>query len=201
MILVGRLLSPFVRRTAILLDTLGLPFELRPISAVSDQEELRRVNPLGRVPALVEGDRVLVDSVAIALTLLDRHDPQGRLWPRGGEPFAEALQILFLANGACEKFVAAYYERTRRPGDLVHEPWIAHCESQALGGLRALEERLALREEGGVRPDYLDMVVATTASFIRGASDTLYDPAAMPRLEATRVRCEAMPVFDHFAPR
>src|SRR5690606_17479293 len=138
----GRMASPFVRRTAILLDLLGLEFKQEPLSAISEQEKVRAVSPIGRVPALKEEASILVDSTAIALTLLDRHDPQGLLFPKGGAAFAEALQLLFLANGSTEKFVAGYYERTRRPEEKVHKGWIGLCEAQATSALDALETRI-----------------------------------------------------------
>ncbi len=198
MILVGRLGSPYVRRTAILLDVIGVEFENRAISALADQEELRGINPLGRVPALIDGDAVLVDSVAIALTMLDRHDPEGALWPRGGPAMAEALQALFIANGALDKFVASYYERTRRPQELVHPPWRAHCEAQAHGGLDELERRFArLRPgaQGGPAPDYLDIVLATMITFMTSVDANFVDAARYPRLVDWSARCEKLPAF------
>ena len=199
MILVGRLFSPFVRRTAILLDLLEQPFEMRPLSAVADQQALRAINPLGRVPALVDGDTVLVDSVAIALTLCDRHDPEGRFWPRGGPALAEALQALMLANGAMEKFMAVYYERGRRPADKVHEPWIAQCWEQAQSGLAALDAGPAVaRADAGGAPDVVNIAIATMTSFFPVIDAGFFQPDRFPRLAAIRERCEAHEVFRRY---
>lgn len=200
MILVGRLFSPFVRRTAILLDMLGLPFQIQPVSATAEQDVLRTINPIGRVPALIDGNRVLVDSVAIALTLCDRHDPEGRFWPRGGPAQAEALQTLMLANGALEKFVAGYYERRHKPADKVHEPWIAHCWAQAQGGLDALERgSAAARANGDSPPDVVNIALATMTSFFPQIDGEFYSAHRYPHLEAIRERCEAHDAFQRQA--
>ncbi len=191
MILVGRMVSPYVRRTAVLLDLLGLEFEHQPLSAIGDQEKLRAISPVGRVPALRMDGTTLVDSTAIALTLLDRHDPDAALMPKHGEPFAEALQLLFLANGATEKFVAGYYERTRRPQDKVYQGWIDLCEAQAVSALDALEGRVAEPlMPGGAGLSYLDVAIATGLTFIASASETVFSMARHPRLSALRARCE-----------
>jgi len=50
MILVGRYMSPFVRRVGITLKTLGLPFEHRSLSTLQDAEVIRQFNPMGKVP-------------------------------------------------------------------------------------------------------------------------------------------------------
>jgi glutathione S-transferase len=199
MILIGRLQSPFVRRTAILLDLLELDFELRELSAINDQDQVRQYSPVGRVPALVVDDGTLVDSTAIALTLLDRHDTQGRLWPKSGDALAEALQLLSLTNGALEKAVAAHYERTRRPEEFVYQPWIELCKSQSLGCLDALEARMG-PDAAGDRLTYVDVAVATGLSFLAGLKAAAFQPDRHVHLEALRVRCEALAALQRRRP-
>lgn len=195
MILIGRLLSPYVRRTAILLDMLGLEFELRQISAVNEQDKVRQFSPVGRVPALVTDDGTMIDSMAIALTLLDRHDNEGRLWPKSGKPLAEALQTLGLANGAVEKAVAAHYERTRRPQEYIYEPWIELCQDQSRGAIDALEARIGSGFVLGDRPTYADLALATGLSFLKELPGSTFKPDRHVRLEALRLRCEDLPEF------
>ncbi len=54
-----------------LLEELGLPYER--IDSAPQSEEIRRLNPLGKVPVLEDGDAVLSDSVAIMTYLADKH--------------------------------------------------------------------------------------------------------------------------------
>jgi glutathione S-transferase len=56
MILVGMFDSPFVRRVAVSMNLLQMPFEHRNWSVGKDFELIRQFNPLGRVPALVQPD-------------------------------------------------------------------------------------------------------------------------------------------------
>lgn len=195
MILYGRLVSPFVRRTAILLDMLGLEFEHEPLSAINEQEKVRAVSPVGRVPALRVGDETLIDSSAIALALLDEHDRQGTLMPRHGRPYKEALQLLFIANGATEKVVAGYYERTRRPEDKIHAEWVDLCETQAVSALDALNTRIGDGFSCGQTLGYVDVAIATGLTFIPGVSETVFTPERHPRLEEFRKCCEAEPAM------
>ena len=67
--LVGQYDSPFVRRVAVSLTVLELPFERQPLSVFADAGALRALNPLGRVPALlIEDGECLIDSAAAFTT-------------------------------------------------------------------------------------------------------------------------------------
>jgi glutathione S-transferase len=57
-----------------LLEELALPYEHIPATPGSD--DIRTLNPSGKIPALIDGDTVLTDSVAIMTYLTDKH---GRL--------------------------------------------------------------------------------------------------------------------------
>ncbi|MDW3224026.1 MAG: glutathione S-transferase family protein [Paracoccaceae bacterium] len=53
------------------LQEIGAPYE--QIAAAPRSEEAMQFNPLGKIPALVDGDDVLTDSVAIMTYLADKH--------------------------------------------------------------------------------------------------------------------------------
>ena len=121
MLLVGQYDSPYVRRVAVSLHWLGLPFRHNTLSVFRDAEAMRVFNPLGRVPSLVlvEGaDRhqeVLIDSAAILDHLDETVGPERALLPRSGAPRREALRIIAMATGGMDKAVAIAYERLLRP--------------------------------------------------------------------------------------
>ncbi|MEP3045344.1 MAG: glutathione S-transferase family protein [Roseibium sp.] len=54
-----------------LLEELDLPYEIEP--ALPQSEGIRAVNPSGKVPALIDGDAVITESVAICTFLADKH--------------------------------------------------------------------------------------------------------------------------------
>jgi glutathione S-transferase len=67
----------------IALEEVGVPFELSRVDLANDQQrsaEYRRINPKGRVPALVDGDWVLTEAPAILRYIAARH-PAAGLWP------------------------------------------------------------------------------------------------------------------------
>ena len=67
----------------IALEEVGAPFELSRIDLAANQQnspEYLRINPKGRVPALVDGDWVLTEAPAILRYIAVRH-PAAALWP------------------------------------------------------------------------------------------------------------------------
>jgi glutathione S-transferase len=163
MILVGRLMSPFVRRTAASLNLLGLPYTLEAISAAEHAETLAGYNPLRRVPALVLDDgEVLVDSAAILDAIDEIAGPERALIPASGAARRAVLRAVALGTGAMEKLVAAYYERDRRPEALVWPENITKLCGQAAAGLSALD---AMAGEGWLCGDRLTQadITATCA--------------------------------------
>ncbi|MEQ5827691.1 glutathione S-transferase [Sulfitobacter sp. NFXS29] len=64
-----------------MLEELGQPYTLNP--AAPRSEEARKYNPSGKIPALVDGDEVLTDSLAIMAYLADKH---GALTAPAGTP-------------------------------------------------------------------------------------------------------------------
>lgn len=64
-----------------MLEELGEPYEQIPCGPGS--EEAKTYNPSGKIPALIDGDEVLTDSVAIMQYLADKH---GKLTAPAGTP-------------------------------------------------------------------------------------------------------------------
>lgn len=64
-----------------MLEEMGLEYDHNPAPARSD--EAKKFNPLGKIPALVDGDEVLTDSMAILTYLGDKH---GQMTAPAGTP-------------------------------------------------------------------------------------------------------------------
>jgi glutathione S-transferase len=136
--LIGMLDSPYVRRVAISLRLLGVPFEHKAVSVFRNFQQFREINPVVKAPSLVCGDgEVLMDSTLI----LDYAEAlAGRtLMPRGIAERQHALRIIGLALAACEKTVQIVYERNLRPAEKQHQPWIDRVRGQLLAAYSALE--------------------------------------------------------------
>lgn len=67
-----------------MLEELGLPYERVPVSNRTGdhkQPDYLAINPNGKLPALVDGDVVLFESMAINLYLADAYGADKGLWP------------------------------------------------------------------------------------------------------------------------
>ncbi|MEH6490414.1 glutathione S-transferase family protein [Hyphomonas oceanitis] len=65
-------------RVVWLLEEMGLPYRLRPVdmlAGVENDPEFLAINPAGFIPALQDGDAILVESIAIMEYLLARYGP------------------------------------------------------------------------------------------------------------------------------
>jgi glutathione S-transferase len=205
MILIGMFDSPFVRRVAVTMNLLGIPFEHRNWSVGKDFEKIREFNPLGRVPTLVIDDgEALIDSSAILDFLDEFAGPARALLPVSGRERREALRLMAIAHGAAEKGVLQIYERVFRPPPKRHEDWIDRCRMQMHGALTELERAVQAKSQGGIqspagawlvgsRMTQADITVSCVFKFLSEALEVASDP--YPGLLALSQRCEALPAF------
>lgn len=209
MILIGMFDSPFVRRVAVSMNLLGMPFEHRNWSVGKDFELIRQFNPLGRVPALVQPDGdTLVESAAILDFLDEMAGPEYALLPRSGEPRREALRIIAIAVGGAEKGVLQVYESAFRPPEKRYRPWVERCHTQTHAALAELDRLCQVRGGEwliGNRISQADITATCAYSFLSEALAINRDTVMYPALSAVAERCELMPEFrsvkaDWFAP-
>ena len=193
--LIGMLDSPYVRRVAITLRLLDLPFEHRNLSVFRSFEAVRAINPVVKVPTLVCDDGLVLTESGLILEHLQ--DLAGRsLWP--GLPAAKrrALRIAGLALASCDKSVAIVYERMR-PAERRDEPWHERLAKQAQGGFAALEAELAgaplARDEASLTHDCVAVAVAWRVSQL--LVPDVVAASAHPALAAYSSQLERLPAF------
>lgn len=140
MLLIGVNRSPYTRRVAITLEAYGVAYRQEAVSGFGNRTEVRAANPLGRIPALVLDDgEVLVDSAAIIDHLDEIHGRERALTPAAGADRRAVLRVAALMMGACDKLLAAAYERNHHPPEKVHQPWMDDCIAQATHALSAVD--------------------------------------------------------------
>jgi glutathione S-transferase len=136
--LYGSLISPFTRKAMVIVHELDLKVSLLP--RPEDAAEFRRINPLGKIPALVLDDgSVLIDSPVICEYL--NHVGGGKFFPgmslwKENNGRWKAAGLHALADGIADAAVARMVE-TRQP-----TPNQAHIDRHMLAvdaGLDALE--------------------------------------------------------------
>jgi GST-like protein len=94
--------APNPMKVALLLEELGLPYEAVPVDTRKGEQfaaQYLKVNPNGKVPAIVDGDVRVFDSNAILLYLADR---EKRFVPldHGSKARGEMLSwLMFIASG------------------------------------------------------------------------------------------------------
>lgn len=190
--LVGRTLSPFVRRVAVTLAVYGMPHESLALSTVTDGAAIKGYNPVGRVPSLIlDGGEVLIDSSAI-IDHLDEVAGPAALTPRAGAERRQVMRVVQIALGASEKAVAAYYEGQRRPEGLTWAEGLANLEAQALGGFAALEGMLTDDFLCLGRLTQADVTALCGHDFVARVMPRLVE-GRFPRLAALSARLNADP--------
>jgi glutathione S-transferase len=190
--------SPFVRRVAVTMNLLAIPFEHRNWSVGKDFDRIREFNPLGRVPTLVLDDgESLIESAAILDYLDDFVGPARALLPPSGRDRREALRAMSIAVGAAEKGVLQVYESVFRPEEKRHEPWVDRCRVQMQGALAELERSAAGRGDRwlvGGRMTQADITASCVFTFLCDALGAKTG-GVYPSLAALTERSERLPEF------
>jgi glutathione S-transferase len=197
MLLIGMLDSPYVRRVAISLQLLGLPFEHRSLSVFRTFEQFRAINPVVKAPTLICDDgTVLMDSTLI-LDYAETLAAPRSLMPRGLAERQAALRTVGLALAACEKSVQLVYENLR-PEEKRHAPWATRVLGQMHAAFGELETDLARApaSSGGVRRAGAAEVATAVAWLFteRMLPDTLKE-TPYPRLRELSAWAERLPEF------
>lgn len=83
-----------------LLEELGLAYRLRPVDllAVENDRDFLAINPAGFIPALQDGETIMVESIAILEYLLARHGSHSLAVAPDDPAFASYLQFLHLGE-------------------------------------------------------------------------------------------------------
>jgi glutathione S-transferase len=196
MILIGRYLSPFVRRVGVTLSWLEVPFEHLSLSPGTDGAKVRPYNPMNKVPAVVlDSGEVLIDSTLILDSLLESM-PAQTLLPAKGIERRDVLQRSGIMTSALDKAVAALYEKTKRPAEKIHQPFLDTLIEQARAGVDQVEAMVADGQFGSVEQATLaDITAAVGYSFIRATLPEVISSESHPALAGLAADFEATAAF------
>jgi glutathione S-transferase len=195
-LLVGRYLSPFVRRVAVTLRYFGVPFRRHVLSTLTDMDEIARYSPIGRVPVMVlPTGEALIDSAAMLDHLDERAGAERALMPASGSERQRAMFVLMLAVGTIERAMTANGEQ-RRPADRQMPERLDRLRHFTRLGLLALDRELGRRDwfvDGCMRQP--DITAAVGLTFVRRVHPELIAEDDVPDLSRLAARCEATPPF------
>ncbi|MBG0808724.1 glutathione S-transferase [Methylosinus sp. H3A] len=196
--LIGMLDSPYVRRVAVSLNAMGLPFVHEPLSVFRDFTVFSAINPVVKAPTLVTDEGVTLLDSALILDYLERLVPaERRLAPQGLADFVRSQRIIGLALAANEKSVQLVYE-SKRPDERRYEPWVERVSGQLVAAYRLLEAEIAAAGDGflfGARPLQADITAAVAWRFTRSVAPDRLDAAEFPALAEFSARAERLPEF------
>ncbi len=199
--LIGNYLSPYARRVAVSLNTLGMPFVLEQVFVFKDPERVRKHNPLVRVPTLILDDgETLIESYAILDAIDELAGAERRLTPAAGAERRRVMKLTAIGVGAMEKAQWAFYEGRFHPPEKVHVPWVEHNDNQVLGAFAFLDQQAREAGDNGwlvgtetmSQADIGAAVACTFAGAVRPGIDIA---TAYPYLADFTARCEALEAF------
>ncbi|GAA0248638.1 glutathione S-transferase [Rhodanobacter caeni] len=201
--LIGMLDSPYVRRVAISLECLGLPFGHEAISVFSTYEEFRAINPVVKAPSLVCDDgEVLMDSSLILQFVEATRTGGDSLWSLGDATrMQHQMRAVSLALAACEKSVQIVYERKLRPSSAQYEPWVERVQGQLLEAYAGLEREVQTHHAVFAQPrNQASITTAVVWQFTQSMLASIVPAEKHPGLAELSARMERTPEFLKYPP-
>jgi glutathione S-transferase len=191
--------SPYVRRVAISLRFLRLPFAHEPVSVFRHFDHFASINPVVKAPTFVTDDGTVLMESSLILEHVERLAPEAlRLAPMRIADHGRAQRIIGLALAACEKTVQIVYEHELRPQEKQHQPWLERVGGQLSAAYRLLEAEVGRADGGwlfGPRPLQADITTAVAWRFTREMLGDVVRPEDHPAIAKLSTRAESLPEF------
>jgi len=201
--LIGMLDSPYVRRVAISLHLLDIPFTHEAVSVFSTFEKFKAINPVVKAPSLVCDDgQILMDS-SLILQFAELTKSNGKsLWSRDAGIVQHEFSAVGLALAACEKSVSIAYERNLRPVTAQYEPWIERVTGQLLAAYASLE-RLVQTQPAlfAEENNQASVTCAVVWQFTQSMVAAIVPAAEYPGLAGLSQRMEQTSAFLKYPPK
>ena len=90
--LMGANVSPFVRKVRVLLAEKGIAYDYEQVSPFAPPPDWRSISPLGKIPAFMDGDKVVNDSSVIC-QYIERKNPAMPMLPKDDDGYFQALWL------------------------------------------------------------------------------------------------------------
>jgi glutathione S-transferase len=198
--IIGNHVSPYARKVFLTLDHKGVDYEIDPIVPFYGDDSFTKLNPLRRIPILIDGDLVIPDSTVICEYLEDRF-PDRPLYPREPAERARARWLEEFADSRLGDVILwkLFFQRNVRPRvwkQETDESLVACALSQELPEIMDWLEDQAPVE--GFLFGELSIVDLTFASFFRNGAIAQWTPDGekWPRAAAWIERAQATPLFQ-----
>lgn len=196
--LIGMLDSPYVRRTALTLAALDIPFAHEPLSVFRHYDAFAAINPVVKAPTVVTDDGVvLLDSTLIIDYALKVLAGGKTLGPADARLAGLDVRLTGLGLAACEKAVQIVYERQLRPAEKQHQPWLDRVAGQLKAALSSIEADIGDADWLlGPPPSEAGITLAVAGTFIAALVPDVVSLADYPRLAALTAAAERTALFQ-----
>ena len=104
--------SAFVRKARIVLVEKGIPFSTNPVCPMLElPKSYYKISPLGKIPAIKDGEFYLADSSVIC-SYLEKQYPEKNLYPKAPIDYAKAIWLEEYADTSLFQALAPMYYET-----------------------------------------------------------------------------------------
>jgi glutathione S-transferase len=127
--LLGAFGSPFVRKAFVALTEKGIPFEHEQVIPFGAPASYRKISPLGKIPAIQDGDRTLADS-SVIIAYLEKIKPEPSLYPSDPYDYARALWFEEYGDGGLAPIIGGkvFFPKVIAPRFFKQEPNLAEIQ-------------------------------------------------------------------------
>ena len=156
--------SPFGRKIKIALYCLGMRDDVtvKQTNTMDPEDDIRGVNPLGKIPALVVDDMVLFDSRVI-LDYLDARAGGGKILPASGPDRFNVMSMAALADGILDAAILVIYESRLRPEGMQVESFVEFQRDKIIRGLQGMPME---NYDNGAMPDVAEIGLACALDYL-----------------------------------
>ncbi|WP_239951260.1 glutathione S-transferase family protein [Dyella terrae] len=199
--LIGMLDSPYVRRAAISLRMLGIPFQHRSLSVFRNFDEFEQINPLVKAPTLVGDDGELLVDSSLIIEWAESVRTAPSLMPVAPTERLQAWRLIGMALTASEKSVQIVYEHKRVP-ERRDSDWLARVEGQLRAAYDMLELHAAAHGDWLVGDHFsqADLSTAVAWRFTQLVARDTLGQRDYPALRALSLRAEQLSAFQALPP-
>ena len=158
--------SPFVRNVKLAAHVLGFAEELELVetNTMDATDPIRSVNPLGKIPALEDGETILYDSRVI-VEYLDAKAGGDKLIPAAGAARFETLTRAALMAGIMDAAILVVYEGRMRPEDKYVESFVTYQREKIQRGLEVIAAS-SPQYRNGAMPDAGEIALACVLDYL-----------------------------------
>jgi len=176
------------------IEETGVEYEHVPTSFLEDSKkaEYLAINPNGRIPALVDGDLKLFESLAINLYLARKYG--GDLYPKSVEDEARCFQWSFWAITELEPHLIQMVVHTFILPEADRQPALVAAAAEALQKPLGVLDR-ALADRAHLLGDAFTIADLNTAGVLATAQFVGYDLSAFGEVARWFGACTARPAF------